>query len=151
MLGRVPGSSQTDSGRHARAVLTALIAVLAIACALAPAALAASVTEGNAFGELTGGGGAAQSSTATTSTATTGASTSTESSTSTRTVIWIVLGIGIALLAAIAAYIVRDARRVAPATDGDMLEETTGRDMAVRMRKRRAKAKAARKQRKRNR
>jgi len=53
------------------------------------------------------------------------------------------------LLLGIAFLIVRDARRVAPASD----EMQTGgsRDPAARLRKRRAQAKAARRQRKRNR
>ena len=47
--------------------------------------------------------------------------------------------------------IVRDARRVAPANEADVIEARSAHDTAVRLRKRRAKAKAARQQRKRNR
>jgi hypothetical protein len=55
------------------------------------------------------------------------------------------------LLLAIGWVIVRDARRVAPAGEADLLDRGSARDTAARMRKRRAKARAARQQRKRNR
>jgi hypothetical protein len=57
-----------------------------------------------------------------------------------------------ALIAGIAFVIMRDARRVAPVSDGQVTGMgRSGRDPATTMRKRRAKAKAARRQRKRNR
>ena len=55
------------------------------------------------------------------------------------------------LLGVIAFVIMRDARRLAPATDAEMAERSSASDSAVALRKRRAKAKAARRQRKRNR
>jgi hypothetical protein len=55
------------------------------------------------------------------------------------------------LLSGIAFVIVRDARRVAPATVDQLATSRSGNDAAVALRKRRAKAKAARKQRKRTR
>ncbi len=59
--------------------------------------------------------------------------------------------IGALLLMGIAFVIVRDARRVAPATEGELVEGSTPRHSEAALRKRRAKAKAARRQRKRNR
>ena len=72
----------------------------------------------------------------------------TSSSNSTAVVV-LALVAAIGLLVAIAYVIARDARRVAPVTDG----RSTGPmgDPAGRLRKRRARAKAARRQRKRNR
>ena len=59
----------------------------------------------------------------------------------------------VVLLSGIAFVIVRDARRVAPATEADLLdaEARSNHNAGRALRKRRAKAKAARQQRKRNR
>lgn len=87
--------------------------------------------------------------TKTTETSSTGSSSS-ESGNSHKTIL-IAAGAAVVLLCGIAFVIVRDARRVAPATEGDIAGVRSGRDTAVMMRRRRAKAKAARQQRKRNR
>lgn len=111
-----------------------------------PAGAASSLGGGSAFSELTQGEREAAT-TASTPTATT-SSTQTTNSSST---LLIALVAAVLVLSAIGFVIVRDARRVAPAGDADLLEARSGRDAAVQMRKRRAKAKAARRQRKRNR
>jgi hypothetical protein len=85
-------------------------------------------------------------------TATTTSTKTTESNGSTsRTLILLALGAAVVLLSAIGFVIVRDARRVAPAGEGDIGTSRPGRDPAAQLRKRRAKAKAARQARKRNR
>jgi hypothetical protein len=126
-----------------------VIAVAALGgCAVAaPAALAANVEGGNAFSELSR---KAQEEEPTTSTATKTTGVETETHNSNKTV-FIAIGAAIVLLAAIAAVIIRDARRVAPAGAEEMAEGRSGRDMAAQHRKRRAKAKAARAQRKKHR
>ena len=55
------------------------------------------------------------------------------------------------LLVGIVFVIMRDARKVAPATTGELLDGASSRRSEAAMRRRRAKAKAARQQRKRNR
>jgi hypothetical protein len=60
------------------------------------------------------------------------------------------VGGAIVLLAGIVFVIMRDAHRVAPATEQEMIRGSSASDTAARLRKRRAKAKAARRQRKRN-
>jgi hypothetical protein len=74
-----------------------------------------------------------------------------ETPTNSKGVIILVLGVAIVLLVGIAYVIVRDARKVAPVSDGQLGEAGPARDSAARLRRRRAKAKAARRQRKRNR
>ena len=134
----------------ARRALLCAWAVLAIGAAGATPALAAGITGGNSFSELTGG--SSESQTATTNTTTTAKTTTeTGSSTNSRSLILIASAAAIILLSGIAFVIVRDARRVAPATEADLVDTRSGHDAAVRLRKRRAKAKAARKQRKRTR
>jgi hypothetical protein len=123
-----------------------LAAVLALPLAAAPVALGASLGGGNALSELTEG----SAETETTPTTTTATTTSSEPRNS-HTVIAIVLGVAVVLLAGVAFAIARDARRVAPATDGELIEGSTARHSEAALRKRRAKAKAARRQRKRNR
>jgi beta-lactamase regulating signal transducer with metallopeptidase domain len=123
-----------------------VVLALALGSLLAPGALAASLGGGNAFSELTQG----QQESTTTTPKTTTSTTSTEP-TNSQTVILLALGAAVLLLSVIAFVIVRDARRVAPAGDGDSLERGSARDSAARVRRRRAKAKAARQQRKRNR
>lgn len=138
-----------SSSLRANTCALCLAFVLALACAGAPAALAAGTSEGNALSELTKEEPTSSSTTATTATTSTEAKTS-EPSNSSRTIL-IATAVAVVFLCGIAFVIVRDARRVAPAGDADLIEERAGRDTAVMMRKRRAKAKAARQQRKRNR
>ncbi len=122
--------------------LSALLALLSVG---APAAMSASLETGGALSELTQGG---QEETNTSTTSTTGTSSS---NTNSKSVILLALAAAALLLAGIAFVIVRDARRVAPASEADVIEARSAHDTAVKMRKRRAKAKAARQQRKRNR
>jgi hypothetical protein len=132
---------------RARACVLAVSVVFSGGAAIAPVAIAANVEGGNSFSELSR---KAQEEEATTSTATTTATTQTEAKNS-NTTLFIGIGAAIVLLVAIAAVIVRDARRVAPAGALEMAEASSARDPAVRRRNRRAKAKAARAQRKKNR
>jgi heme-binding NEAT domain protein len=114
--------------------------------AAAPLAMAASLNEGSPLTE-----GAAEPETTTPTTPTT-SSTSTETSNTKSTSILVIAFVAAAvLLGGITFVIIRDVRRVAPATDAEMAEGSSARDPAVALRKRRAKAKAARRQRKRNR
>jgi hypothetical protein len=110
-----------------------------------PTAIAASLGSGGALSQLTEG----EPEETKTSTAST-SSTSRET-TNNHTVILLGFAAAVVLLSGIAFVIVRDARRVAPATEQEMIQGSSASDTAVRLRKRRAKAKAARKQRKRNR
>ncbi len=103
---------------------------------------------GSSFNELTEEGQTEATTTSTTSTGET--KSATEPSNSKRTIL-LALGAAVLLLSGIAFVIVRDARKVAPAGDSDLLEGRSARDQAAQLRKRRAKAKAARRQRKRNR
>jgi hypothetical protein len=117
-----------------------------LACAGAAVPVAASAAlGGNAFNELAEG----QQETTTTNTTTTAAAT--ESTGSNSTVIALAIVAAVLLLVGIVFVIVRDARKVAPAGDGQLGEARGARDSAARLRKRRARAKAARQQRKRNR
>lgn len=125
--------------------LLLLAALLACAGTAAPSALA---VEGSSLQQL-----AEQQSQTETSTTPATSSTSTTSASeagSSHTLILFAMGAAVVLLSGIAFVIVRDARRVAPAADGEVTEARSSRDAAVLMRKRRAKAKAARQQRKRN-
>jgi hypothetical protein len=145
----MPGRFRLSPPSRVSRTLVCLLLAVALGAASPVPALSAGVTGGNSFSELTGGQPETQTTTTNTSTA---AKTTTETSTSnSRTLILGASGAAIVLLAAIAFVIVRDARRVAPASDPDLIEARSGHDAAVRLRKRRAKAKAARKQRKRTR
>jgi uncharacterized protein HemX len=122
---------------------------LAVAFAAAPAAMAASLEEG-AFNELKS---KAQQETTPTPTHTTTGTASTESSSSSNsgTLIVVATGVAIVLLVGIGYVIIRDARKVAPAGEGQLAEVSGTRRPATRLHKRRAQAKAARRQRRRNR
>jgi hypothetical protein len=126
-----------------------MAAVLALAGGSVPAAMAAgTLGGGSSFNELTEEGQTEATTTSTTSTGET--KSATEPSNSKRTIL-LALGAAVLLLSGIAFVIVRDARKVAPAGDSDLLEGRSARGQAAQLRKRRAKAKAARRQRKRNR
>ena len=126
----------------------ALMASLALAVPLAPAAIAAGLNEG-AVSQLTEGGG--EEETSATSTAASTKTASSSSSSTSSTVLIVVVGAAVVLLSGVAFVIMRDARRVPPATDVEFAQGSVSRHSEAAMRRRRAKAKAARKQRKRNR
>jgi hypothetical protein len=113
------------------------------------AAFAASFNEGGSFGELKQHSETAEPE-ETTSTATTSSTSSTEPHDSV-SLLAVGLGVAAVLLIGITFVIMRDVRRVAPATTGEMIESSASRRSEAAMRRRRAKAKAARQQRKRNR
>lgn len=121
-----------------------LTSLLALAAGGAPTAWGAGFEGSGAGSQLTEGGQETQTQSTTTT-------TPTETTNSKSTVL--IAGVAaVLLLSGIAFVIVRDARRVAPAGgDEELLEQRSGHDAAVALRKRRAKAKAARKQRKRTR
>jgi hypothetical protein len=125
------------------------VLLLAFTGPAASTALAAgsSVNSEGAFNQLSEA--ATKESTQTQKTETT-ATTTEPTSNSKRTII-IALVAAVVLLSAIAYVIVRDARRVAPASDPSLVEARSAQDHAVALRKRRVKAKAARRQRKRTR
>jgi H+/gluconate symporter-like permease len=131
---------------RARACLLGATALLAGGLIGVPQAAATGIEGGNSFNELSEK--AQQEPTTTAETQTT--ETAKETSNSQKT-IFIAIGAAIVLLIAIAFVIVRDARRVAPAGAEDFGEGSSGRDNAIRQRKRREKARAARRQRKKNR
>jgi hypothetical protein len=144
-------------GRRASPAKASLAALVAALCLLVPALLASPAVgagvSSKAFSELSSGA-SEETSTPTTTTPTTSRSSSSETSTNTsnsRTLILVAIGAAVLLLSAIGFVIVRDARRVAPVPEGDLLDGGGGHAAAARLRKRRAKAKAARQQRKRNR
>lgn len=148
MLGSVEEQKLSSWRRlRGRACVLAVLAVLGGGDLGAPAAGAANVEGGNAFNELSS---KAQEEEATTPTATSTTGTESEAHNSNKTVL-IGIGAAIVLLIAIAAVILRDARRVAPAGAEELSEGRSAHDVAVRQRKRRAKAKAARAQRKKHR
>jgi hypothetical protein len=124
----------------------ALTVALVLAGVGAPVVLAAGFEGSGALSELTQGQGETTPTPTTTS-----SNTGTSEPSNSKSLILVALGAAVVLLSGIAYVIVRDARRVAPAGDEDLLERRAGRDQAVTMAKRRAKAKAARRQRKRNR
>ena len=138
-------------GERAVAVAVALLCSVAILAVVAGPGFAAGVNSSKSFSELAQGGSGGEEVTQakTTTTATTSATRS-ESTTNSQTLILVAIGAAVVLLAGIAFVIVRDARRVAPAVDGDVAEVQSGHNPAA-MARRRAKAKAARRQRKRNR
>jgi len=121
-----------------------MVAVLALAGGTAPVASAATLGGSKSFSELT------EEQQETTTTPTTATKVSTEA-TNSNTVILLALAAAVLLLSGIAFVIVRDARRVAPASEGELMEGRSARSAPVTLQKRRAKAKAARRQRKRNR
>jgi hypothetical protein len=126
-----------------------LLAAGLIACAGASAGNAmAAAPEGSSLQQLAEQEG--QTETATTATTSTSSSSSSESNNS-HTTILLAMAAAVVLLSGIAFVIVRDARRVAPATETEVAEARGGRNDAVMLRKRRARARAARQQRKRNR
>lgn len=135
---------------RARALALLLVGTLALSAPLIGAGTAVaveSVEGGSAFNELSQK--AQEATTPTTPTKTVSEQTS-QPTNSNKTLV-LVLGAAVVLLSAIGFVIVRDARRVAPAGDADLLDSRSNADRAARQRKRRAKAKAARQQRKRNR
>jgi hypothetical protein len=107
--------------------------------------VAATFEGSGALNQLQGGGEETQTQTQTT------ANTGTSEASNSKGLILVALGAAVVLLSGIAYVIVRDARRVAPAGDEDLLDRRTAHDQAVTLARRRAKAKAARRQRKRNR
>jgi len=131
-----------------RRVWACACVVVLLMLAAAPAALAAGLNGNQAFGELA----TPNAETPTTTTATRNSnSTSSSDNSNSQTLILLATGAAVALLCAIGYVIVRDARRVAPASDADALDTGRGRDKAARQAKRRAKAKAARRHRRHNR
>ena len=130
---------------RACALCLAVLLALAGGGAAATAAMAANLGNGGALNQLTEGEPEE------TKTSTTTSSTGSSEPTNNHTVILLALVAAVLLLSGIAFVIVRDARRVAPATEREMIQGSSASDTAVQLRKRRAKAKAARKQRKRNR
>jgi hypothetical protein len=130
-----------------RRAFAGAVAALALALVGAPSALAASLNGNKAFGELASPSVQTPSTTATTR----GNTGTTSESSNSQTLILVAGSAAVVLLCGIGYVIVRDARRVAPASDGDVIEARGGRDNAARHARRRAKAKAARQQRKRNR
>jgi hypothetical protein len=128
------------------ACVLSLAALLTLAVTPTPAALAAGLGAGGALSELTEG-----SSEETTTATTAATSTTSSESGNSKSVILPAIIIGLLLLMGIAFVIVRDARNVAPAAEGELVEGSTARHSEAALRKRRAKAKAARRQRRRNR
>jgi len=125
-----------------------MLLALVPACAAAPAAMAAGFEGASELQNK-----AQQPTTPTqkaTNTANT-ASTESTSSSNSGTLIVLATGVAIVLLVGIGYLIFRDARKVAPAGDGQLAEVSGARRPATRLHKRRAQAKAARRQRKRNR
>ena len=132
--------------RAAAAILCAL-AVFAVSCA---PSFASGVSSGKSFSELTAGSEGEEAAKTKTATTATNTRATTGTTTTSRTLILVAIGAAVVLLSVIGFVIVRDARRVAPAIDGDVIEARPGHDPAA-LARRRAKAKAARRQRKRNR
>jgi hypothetical protein len=130
-------------------------ALLAFAGAPAWAAGAKSLGGGGALGNLTKGASETKpSSTPTTITTAPTATTETTKESephNSRSVILVIAGAAVLLLSGVAFVIVRDARKMAPASEVEFAEGSTPRHTEAALRKRRAKAKAARQQRKRNR
>jgi hypothetical protein len=126
--------------------------VLMLGAAGAPSAHSAEVGGGSAFNELSAGSGA-EATTSTTKTVTAPKASTEANKGTSKSLILLAGAAAVILLSGIAVVIVRDARRIAPATEADLVEveARSAHDAAVRLRKRRAKAKAARKQRKRTR
>lgn len=142
---RVPSVRPTATPHlRASACLCCLLVLLTLAGVRATGVSAAGFEGSGAGSRLTEGGAE------TTQTQTTATTSTTETTNSKSTIL--IAGIAaVVLLSGIAFVIVRDARRVAPATADEFSDGRSGRDASVALRKRRAKAKAARKQRKRTR
>jgi uncharacterized protein HemX len=113
-----------------------------------PTATAAGIGGSGALSELTEG--SPESSQTTTATTATTSTSSSESGIG-NSVVYVGIGGAIVLIIGIGFFIMRDVRRVAPATDGEAIEAMNSKHTQAALRKRRAKAKAARQQRKRNR
>ena len=109
--------------------------------------MSAGLGEGGSFHELNEAVRGQSETTATQPAGTHSAETSGNSS----TLLFVGSAVAVVLLGGVAFVIVRDARRVAPAGDTDVIEARARSDSAARVRRRRAQAKAARRQRKRNR
>jgi hypothetical protein len=145
----VPSARSIPSVSRLLALGLVLLASLSLGALTAPAALSATgTTNGNAFGELTGGGQTEAAKTVSTATTTRG---STSESSNSQSLIILALVAAVLLLVGIAFVISRDARKVAPVTEGELTSGMGSRDWAAKQRRRRTKAKAARQQRKRNR
>jgi hypothetical protein len=145
MASRSPLTARTRLA-HLCACVVLLMAFAGPAASTALAASGAVSSEG-AFNQLSEA--ATKESTQTQTTETTG--TTTEKTSNSKKTIIIALVAAVVLLSGIAYVIVRDARRVAPAGDPQLVEARSAHDQAAQLRKRRAKAKAARRQRKRTR
>ena len=111
--------------------------------------MSAGLGEGGSFHELNEAVRGQSETTATQPAGTHSAETSDNSNSS--TLLFVGSAVAVVLLGGVAFVIVRDARRVAPAGDTDVIEARARSDSAARVRRRRAQAKAARRQRKRNR
>ena len=146
MLGRMASRSPLTARTRLARLCACAVLLMAFAGPAASTALAAVSSEG-AFNQLSEA--ATKESTQTQATETTG--TTTEKTSNSKKTIIIALVAAVVLLSGIAYVIVRDARRVAPAGDPQLVEARSAHDQAAQLRKRRAKAKAARRQRKRTR
>ena len=144
MASRSPLTARTRLA-HLCACVVLLMAFAGPAASTALAASGAVSSEG-AFNQLSEA--ATKESTQTQTTETTG---TTEKTSNSKKTIIIALVAAVVLLSAIAYVIVRDAKRVAPAGDPQLVEARSAHDQAAQLRKRRVKAKAARQQRKRTR
>jgi hypothetical protein len=139
-------SRPRDPRRCYAALIAGTLLALSLALISAPVAIAAGLGGGSSFNELT------KSEPEATRTRTTAQPTTESSSTSNSKVLLFAGGAAaVVLLGGIAYFILRDARRVAPAGDAQLTEARSRSDAAARARRRRARAKAARQQRKRNR
>jgi len=137
------------AGARARACALCLAALLALACAPVPAALAAGTFGGNSTLNKLAEEETPES-TETTKAAATNTSSSSNSGIS-GSILAFAVGGAVVLLGGIVFVIMRDVRNVAPVTEAEFAEAGASRHSEAAMRKRRAKAKAARQQRKRNR
>jgi hypothetical protein len=127
---RVPRLYLGSSRQRATALCLSALLALALAGAHPPAAMSASNLSGSgSLSELTEG---AQATTPTQTTATT-ATTATEATTNSKTVIVLAIAAAFVLLIAIAFVIIRDARKVAPVTEGQLSEGGSSRDSAARL------------------
>jgi hypothetical protein len=124
-----------------------LVSVLAVAGMVSPSSAAAEL--GNPLGELAGTPQQQQEQSAS-ETSSTSSTTSTGASSISTSTLFLAGGAAVLLLGGIAFLIVRDARSVAPVSEGPT-GGVSASDRAAQLRRRRAKAKAGRRQRKRNR
>lgn len=124
------------------------VALVVGALALPAAAAGAEGQLSNPFGGAGGAGGQEETSSTTSAAPAQGAAAS--STSNSHTTLFIGVGVAVVLLVGIGCLIVRDARGVAPVSEGPAVRrDSAGR--AARFERRRSKAKAARAQRKRNR